>query len=253
MSSSGKLNRAALPAPPVLAVRSMPTPAETELETTTQRRLAELWSELMPGTVDDPHQDFFELGGDSVLAARLLVEVERRLGMFIAVADFLEHGTTLAGLGTLIDRTPVSGAGVTPTARYATMSVLRLSRSAQFDESAASVEDLERDYRVHPLVLPQLLGQIGPSLTVEEMLEPLLRAIRTAQPEGPYRVIGYSFGGLLTYELGRLLHADGEQVAWLGLLDTPAPAGARQAMRERKSPSVRMARLRETGWSNVIS
>jgi thioesterase domain-containing protein len=85
------------------------------------------------------------------------------------------------------------------------------------------------------------------------MLEPLLRTIRTAQPEGPYRLIGYSFGGLLTYELGRLLHADGEQLTWLGLLDTPTPAGARQARRRRKSPSVRMERLRKPGRSKVIT
>ena len=253
MSSSGKLNRAALPAPPVLTALSMSTPAETGLETTTQRRLTELWSELMPGTVDDPHQDFFELGGDSVLAARLLVEVERRLGMFIAVADFLEYGTTLAGLCTLIHRTPVSGAGV---------NLQRIGQPCLFFvypdlPSSMSLRHLskmlERDCRVHPLVLPLLLGQIGPSLTVEEMLEPLLRAIRTVQPEGPYRLVGYSFGGLLAYELGRLLHADGEQVTWLGLLDTPAPAAARQATRKRKSPSVRVARLREPGWSKVIT
>ena len=85
----------------------------------------------------------------------------------------------------------------------------------------------EGDIRLQPLVVPLLLGQTGRSLTVEEIAEPLLPTIRTAQPEGPYRLLGYSFGGLLAYELGRRLHADGEQVAWLGLLDTQAPAPAR--------------------------
>lgn len=171
----------------------------------------------------------------------------------IAVADFLAHGTTLVGLGTLVDRTQVSGAGVTrsrvgqPRLFFvypdltSSMSLRHLSKV------------LERDNRVHPLVTPLLLGRIGRSLTVEEMAEPLLRTIRTAQPEGPYRLIGYSFAGLLTYELGRLLHAEGEQVTWLGLLDTPTPAGVRQVMRKWKSPSVRMARLREAGWSKVIT
>ena len=250
-SPSGKLDRAVLPAPPVPAAPSRPIPAETE--STTQRRLAELWSELLPGTVEDPHQDFFELGGDSVLATQLLVEVERRLGIAIAVADFLAHGTTLAGLGTLVDRTQVSGAGVTRQ-RVGQPRLFFVYPDLTSSMSLRHLPKvLERDNRVHPLIPPLLHGRIGPSLTVEEMAEPLLRTIRTAQPEGPYRLIGYSFGGLLAYELGRLLHADGEQVAWLGLLDTPTPAGARQVMRKWKSPSVRMARLREVGWSKVIT
>ena len=253
MSPGGKLDRAALPASPALAAPSRAIPAETELETTTQRHLAELWSELLPGTAEGSHRDFFELGGDSVLATRLLVELERRFGISVAVADFLQHGTTLADLGALVDRTQVSGVGITPQ---------RVEQSRLFFvypdlTSSMSMRHLskvlKRDHRVHPLITPLPLGRIGRSLTLEEMAKPLLRTIHAAQPEGPYRLIGYSFGGLLTYELGRLLHADGEQVAWLGLLDTPTPAKTRLMMRNWKSPSGRMAVLRTAGWSKVIT
>ena len=59
----------------------------------------------------------------------------------------------------------------------------------------------EGDILVHPLIVPLLLGPTGRSpLTVEEIAETLLPTIRTAQPRGPYRLIGYSFGGLLAYE-----------------------------------------------------
>ena len=252
MSPSGKLDRAALPAPPVLAAPSRPIPAETELETTTQRRLAELWSELLPGTVEDPHQDFFELGGDSLLAARLLVAVEHRLGISIAVGDFLEHGTNLAGLGTLVDRTQVSGAGITRQRVEQPRLFFVFPDLTSSMSSATSVQDVGARHTAYTRS-SHLCCTARRSPTVEELAEPLLRTIRTAQPEGPYRLIGYSFGGLLTYELGRLLHADGEQVAWLGLLDTPTPAADRQAMCKRMSPSARMARLREAGWSKVIN
>jgi thioesterase domain-containing protein/acyl carrier protein len=251
-SPSGKLDRAALPAPPVPRAPSRPIRAETEPKTTTQRRLAGLWSELLPGTVEDPHRDFFELGGDSVHATRLLVEVERRFGISIAVSDFLEHNT-LASLGALVDHIQVWGTRITRQ---------RIGQPGLFVVypdliSAMSLRHLgkllERDNHVQALVIPLLLGQIGRSLSVEEMAEPLLRAVRTAQSEGPYRLIGYSFGGLLAYELGRLLHAGGEQVTWLGLLDTPAPAAARQVMGKWKSPSARMARLRRGGWPKVLT
>ena len=253
MSPGGKLNRAALPAPPVLAEPPRPISAETELQTTTQRHLAELWSELLPGVVPDPHQDFFDLGGDSVVATRILIEVERRFGVSIALTDFLEQGTTLAGLGTLIDRTQASGRSV-PRQRFGQPCLFVIYPNLTSAMSLRHLSKrLERKSLIHPLVMPLLLGQIGRSVTVEEMLETLLGEIRTVQPKGPYRLIGYSFGGLLAYELGRLLRADGEQVIGLYLIDTPTPMGAREAMRKRRSSSARMSRLREAGPLRMIT
>jgi thioesterase domain-containing protein len=53
------------------------------------------------------------------------------------------------------------------------------------------------------------------------MTQPLLQSVRAVQPSGPYLIAGYSFGGVLAYELATQLIAAGESVAWLGLLDTP--------------------------------
>jgi amino acid adenylation domain-containing protein len=253
MSASGKLDCSALPAPPRPPAPSRPRVAESELEASRHRRLAKLWSELLPGTVEDPHQDFFELGGHSVLAVRLLGEVERRLGVSIAVADFLESGTTLARLGMLVDQAAESGAAA--TAR-------RGGRPRLFVvypdlSSSMSLRHLskrwEGENEVHPLITPALWGGVGGSQTVDAMAAPLLRMIREAQPGGPYRLMGYSFGGLLTYELARLLRANGEQVAWLGLLDTPTPEVLGHVLRKWKSPSVQMARLREPKKLELIT
>jgi amino acid adenylation domain-containing protein len=257
MSASGKLDRAALPTPPVPtavpppASLSRPNP-QPERGTVNERRLIELWSEFLPATVLDPDGDFFELGGHSVLATRLLVEIERRLGVSIAVADFLEHGTTLAGLTTLIDQGAVSPATQTGQCPgrpqlFVVYPDLTSSMSLRFFSKVWEPEN-----QVHPLITPPLRGRVG-SRAVDHLAEDLLRAIRQTQPEGPYRLLGYSFGGLLTYELARLLRADCERVAWLGLLDTPTPQAFGEVMRKWKSPSVRMARLREAGWSRVIS
>jgi thioesterase domain-containing protein len=59
--------------------------------------------------------------------------------------------------------------------------------------------------------------------TIEAMAERLIRNIRSVQAEGPYRIAGYSFGGVLAYEAARQLSAAGHVVGFLGLIDTAAP------------------------------
>jgi thioesterase domain-containing protein len=56
--------------------------------------------------------------------------------------------------------------------------------------------------------------------SIPEMAERYLQEIRRVQPTGPYRIGGYSFGGLVAYEMAQVLHAQGEEVALLGLFDT---------------------------------
>ncbi|MBV8927641.1 MAG: amino acid adenylation domain-containing protein, partial [Mycobacteriaceae bacterium] len=244
-SASGKLDRAALPAP------ARPPSPESASGSSAPQRLVELWSELLPGTRPDPDGDFFELGGHSVLATRLLVEVERRLGVQISVADFLDRGTTLSGLGKLVGearKTNLTRGGTEVTYLFFVYPDLPSSMSLRHLSQLC-----ERENHLYPLITPSISGRIGRRRTVEEVAEPLLGAIRAAQPAGPYRLIGYSFGGLLAYELARLLHSEGDEVSWLGLLDTPTPAAARQLMRKWRSPSARMALLRHPGRAKVIA
>jgi amino acid adenylation domain-containing protein len=259
MSVSGKLDRAALPAPPPPRQPTPITAAEAQPTTSDQRHLSDIWVELLPAAVDcdrsvlDPRRDFFELGGHSVLATRLLVEVARRLGISIPVADFLEHGTTLAGLTALVDEIRVCGPLTTepPGGGDSLFFVYPDLASSMSLRHLSSV--WEREHRVHPLITPPLAGRTGGARTIEELAELLLQTIRTAQPFGPYRLIGYSFGGLLAYEVARLLHAEGEHVAWLGLLDTPTPEVFRRMLRRWKSLSGRLARLRESQRSQLVT
>src|SRR5205807_2348670 len=61
------------------------------------------------------------------------------------------------------------------------------------------------------------------SLAVDDLVDGLVRRVRQAQPEGPYAIAGFSFGGVLAYELAGRLGADGDRVTWLGILDAPTP------------------------------
>jgi thioesterase domain-containing protein len=63
-------------------------------------------------------------------------------------------------------------------------------------------------------------GQEPPHATVEAMAAEYLRAVKAHQPDGPYNVCGYSFGGLVAFEMARRLRESGDEVALVGLFDT---------------------------------
>jgi thioesterase domain-containing protein len=63
-------------------------------------------------------------------------------------------------------------------------------------------------------------GQEPPHATVEAMAAHYLRAVKTRQPDGPYYLCGYSFGGLVAFEMARRLLESGDEVALVGLFDT---------------------------------
>jgi len=65
-----------------------------------------------------------------------------------------------------------------------------------------------------------LAGKEPPHATVEAMAAEYLRAVKARQPDGPYNLCGYSFGGLVAFEMARRLRESGDQVALVGLFDT---------------------------------
>jgi len=77
---------------------------------------------------------------------------------------------------------------------------------------------MRSDVPVYGLRARGLQGE-EPQGSVEEMAATYVEVIRSRQPRGPYRIAGHSFGGLLAFEIARLLSEQGEEVDWLGLID----------------------------------
>jgi thioesterase domain-containing protein len=79
--------------------------------------------------------------------------------------------------------------------------------------------ELEEDYRVSGVPFPD--GHADSGLSLDALLQRHLAVVRGVQPEGPYRLAGWSMGGILAFEIARRLQVQGEVVAVVGLLDTP--------------------------------
>ncbi|HEV7517432.1 MAG TPA: alpha/beta fold hydrolase, partial [Thermoanaerobaculia bacterium] len=218
LTPNGKVDRRALPVPQ--ADESDFVPPRTRLELT----LAGIWEELLDTRPIGVHDNFFALGGHSLLAVRLMARIEERCGRVLSLAE-LFRGGTIEGLAAALSReTPAPSSPLVPLRATGSRPPLFVVHpvgggALTYRELA---EHLGPEQPVYGLQARGLEPGEEPLTGVEEMARTYLDAIRTVQPRGPYALAGWSFGGLVAFEMARQLEAVGEG-ARLILLDAQAP------------------------------
>jgi len=225
LADSGKLDRTRLPQPDFeeLNLEEVFVAPTTLLE----ERLAAIWSELLDVEAIGIHDDFFELGGETDLAARMLLSIETELGVDVPLHRFLQKATVagLAGcVGSLRDKAmfPEKGSPLVAIQPQGSKPPFFCVHSASgtvlsFGQLA---RHLGQERPVYGLEARGLDGNEPPCADVNSMAADYLAAIRDVQPQGPYLLGGWSMGGLVAYEMARRLEADGESVALLALFDS---------------------------------
>ncbi len=219
LTPSGKLDRKALPASDGEAVltRSYEAP-EGEVEET----LARLWAELLGLERVGRRDHFFELGGHSLLAAAL-VERLRRLGLAIELR-LLYQSPTLEDLARrLRDRNDAWRGRAVPARTSGTRPPVFFVPTGMGDYSYVFelARDLDLALPVH--AVPWEIAAGPGALTLEELAARTVALIQAVQPRGPYRLAGYSSGGLLAYASAQHLLGLGEAVSFIGLIDVGLP------------------------------
>lgn len=221
LTPHGKVDRSALPdpEPPVAA----PTGA---LRTPREGQLCELFARVLGLPDAAPDTDFFAAGGHSLLAMRLTAAIETAFGARLPLSA-LFAAPTPAALAELLDRDA-------PDVGLAPLLTLRAGgdRTPLFClhpgiglgwSYSALLPHLAPDRPVHTLQAPALSGDTPLPESVEQLASQLLPLVRAAQPEGPYLLLGRSFGGLVAHALAVRLRAAGQQVGLVGLLDAALP------------------------------
>jgi thioesterase domain-containing protein/acyl carrier protein len=238
MTANGKLDKAALPAP---SPRGAGHPGDQRPRNIMERRVAGLWAEMLGVPVTDVNTDFFEIGGHSLLAQRLISEIRRTFGGQLPLAEFLDSGRTVAGLAELLSGESPSRTGeVTsvPPLHFIFADGLSVMSRRHFTAQWGAVQP------VHALIPEQPGGRFDRSVTIEQHASKALSTIRNRQPEGPLALAGHSIGGLVAYEIARQAVDSGQQVDWLGILDTEAPSIA-ELLQEQVTLRWRLRRLRQ--------
>ena len=229
LNANGKLDRAALPAPDLARSRSdarFAAPREA-----TEVQLAEIWEELLSTRPIGLADNFFELGGHSLLALRLLARVEKRMGKALPIAALFQS-PTLGEFARLIRATdtvmPRENSSIVPIQPKGTKPPLFLVHGVgggMFWGYANLARQLGDDQPVYAFRSRGVDGS-DEFATIEEMAAQYVKDLKAFQPQGPYYLGGYCFGGNVACEMARALKARGEEVALLALMNA-IPPGSR--------------------------
>jgi amino acid adenylation domain-containing protein len=233
VTPNGKVNMDALPEPQIAASR-----VAEPLKTETERELGEIWRRLLD--LDEPpgaDDDFFALGGHSLLAVRLVSEIERGFRVRVPIATLFK-GATIGHLAAVLEEERVSGeawSSLVPIREHGSRTPLFLGPylDGHVYGYHALVDRLDKDQPVYGLQSLGLDGRVHPHDRIEEMASHYVKEIRELQPHGPYLLAGYCFGGVVAYAMAAELHALGEEVALLALIDA-GPIGYRRAQRKTR-------------------
>jgi aspartate racemase len=218
---NGKIDRrnlAQLEPPVQVSGNSIDLPA-TQLQT----QLKKVWEETLGRKPIGIRDNFFELGGHSLLAARLMQKLSRILGKTVPLALLFE-APTIEKLADLLERNewaqqwsclvPIQPGGSRPPF-FCVHGVG--GNVVGFRELARLMSP---QYPFYGFQAQGLDGTRSPFAQIEDMAAHYIREMRGVQPEGPFFLGGYSFGGLVAYEMARQLYEGGEEVGLLALLDT---------------------------------
>jgi len=192
-------------------------PPRNEME----ERLAKLWERVLLTRDIGVADDFFDIGGHSLLAASLLAQVERTFGRKMTLAVFLQS-PTIEHISAFL-RNEKEG-----SRREQIVAIQRDGPRAPFYivDAGPFFRPLTRrlgfDQPVFGMLLPALTD-LPTQFTVGDLAANLIRALRDVRPHGPYYLGGWSHAGVIAYEMAQQLHSQGEVVALVALFDTCSP------------------------------
>lgn len=221
LTSNGKADRRALPE---LSGDVHREPPRTALEA----ELCRIFGEVLGTAVSSRDDGFFDLGGHSLAAMRVVAAIADELGIEVRVGTLMASPTP-ASLAAVV-REPAAEAGLgrllmlrEPGPEPTLFCVHPAGGFAwQF---APLLPHLPAGTGVVGVQAPELSGGTSTARTIGELAGDYLDLIRSVQPHGPYRLLGYSYGGNIAHEIAARLVSEGEAVELLGLID-PGPLGS---------------------------
>jgi amino acid adenylation domain-containing protein len=227
LTTNGKIDYAALPAPDIsreqlknsfIAPRNM-----------LELRVAEMWEEILNVRPIGMTDNFFDLGGHSILGLRLMARVQQEFDLDLPLATLFEGGTVLDLVSTIYRRSvrrqthlvTLEKGGSGPPVFFmhpiggGVVCYAFLARRLGADHPVYALAALEVD---------------DPHETVESMAAAYIEEMKSVQPHGPYLLGGWSFGASLAFETARQLSAQGEEIGLLAIMDNEAPGVANERL-----------------------
>ena len=224
LTPNGKVDRRALPAPD--RTRSESESGFVAPRDAVELELAQVWGLILGTHPVGVRDNFFDLGGQSLLAARLFAEIQKMFGKSLPLATLFQ-APTIEQLANILRQEEWLPSWSSLVAIQPNGSKRPFFCVHAHGGNVLIFNDLARrlgtDQPFYGLQAQGLDGQQTRHTRIEEMAAHYLNEIKTVQPEGPYFLGGYCFGGRVVLEMAQQLHAQGKRVALLAMIDSYAP------------------------------
>jgi amino acid adenylation domain-containing protein len=224
LTPNGKVDRRALPAletsRPKLEKDFVAPRDILELQ------LTQIWEKLLDISPIGVTDNFFELGGDSLLAVRLMAQIQKQFGHNLPLSTLFQ-GATIEHLRSFLSQQ----INFQPSSPLVAIQPRGSNRPLFFVHPVGGnvlcyyelARHLEPNQPFYALQSLGLYGEREPYIRIEDMATHYIEALRFVQPEGPYLLGGWSMGGVVAFEMAQQLQKQEHEVALLALLDSPAP------------------------------
>ncbi|HRH69953.1 MAG TPA: amino acid adenylation domain-containing protein [Flavobacteriales bacterium] len=223
LNPNGKVDKKKLPAPDMRAVQM--TVEHVAPRNETERRIAEIWSKVLGLDDIGIHSSFFDLGGHSILGIQVLTQIEQQFGRTYGL-NLLFRSPTIAELALELNLTQneVVAAdlkNVTPIKPEGNRVPLFCVHGDEANHFLPRYLHAEQSF--YGIVHQGEGGQPLRFTTVETIAAHYIEELQVLLPNGPYNLCGYSFGGLVAFEMARQLLDRGQEVPMVIMLDSYAP------------------------------
>ncbi|MEE7625164.1 amino acid adenylation domain-containing protein [Methylobacter sp. Wu8] len=220
VTPGGKVDRAALMQ---LDSGSVENRCHVAPRTETEAQLAEIWRQLLNVERVGVHDNFFDLGGHSLLSVRLMAVIHKKLGQELPLSSLFQ-APDIAGQAKLLQQkrqpwTPL--VCLQPNGDMAPLFCIHAVAGNVLCYQELS-RHIGRQRPFYGLQAPDIDSGAHPGC-IEELAALYIAAIRSVQAQGPYHLGGWSMGGVIAYEMAGQLQQAGEQVGTLALIESYTP------------------------------
>ncbi|NEO42370.1 MAG: amino acid adenylation domain-containing protein [Moorea sp. SIOASIH] len=222
LTPNGKVDHKALPAPDTAQLQENFVPPRDLVEL----QLTKIWSNILNICSVGVRDNFFDIGGNSLFAIRLMAQIEEQFQRNLSLATLFQ-GQTIEKLATVLREVPdhISWSSLVPiqTSGYKPPFFCIAGGGGNVLYFYHLSRYLGQDQPFYALQAVGLDGESEPFTRVEDMGAYYIKAIKSVQSQGPYFLGGHSFGALVAFEVAQQLQKHGNEVALLAILDMHAP------------------------------